>query len=256
MDMHHVSLLEHRVYTMPKVGLGIESIEDIVATHPEGQRFVAAISDGATQAFAAARWAHLLVEQFVMHPRISVISQAWLDPIKDAYRAQVDFAALPWHALKKAGHGSFATLLGLVIDRSRCRYRAIAVGDSCLVTLDGTVPKPLVEVFPRYLVDAAAFTNSPDLVATNPAYNARLPQIQQNTGWKSLPQRATFLLMTDALAAWFVSAHSRGEKPWERITNLRSDDEFAHLVISLREAGDLRDDDTTLLIVQVSEDDP
>lgn len=238
---------------VPKVGMDDASIEDAIASHQTDERFVAAIADGATQAFAAARWARLLVEHFASRPRVSRVSQTWLNPAKEAYRAQIDFAQLPWHALEKASRGSFSTLLGLVIDRARRRYRAISVGDSCLVVVDGSALTTRVRVFPPNLSDTAAFTNNPYLIATNPPYNARLMQMQYHMrAWRSLPAPATFLLMTDALAAWVMGTDGPRQNRWDRLTGLHSHDEFVSLVVDERQAGHMRDDDTTLLLVHVS----
>ena len=82
-----------------------------------------------------------------------------------------------------------------------------------------------------------------------------------------------FLLMTDALAKWFLLQTERMEKPWrpigqffraEQDTTKGIKDEnrnetggappathFADWVERLRDQGDLRNDDVTLLVIQM-----
>ena len=69
-----------------------------------------------------------------------------------------------------------------------------------------------------------------------------------------LPGDCLFL-MTDALAQWFLYAHEQGRRPWEAVAPLldpsRPEDAFAAWVGGLRAGGGLRDDDVTLLGIEV-----
>ena len=57
------------------------------------------------------------------------------------------------------------------------------------------------------------------------------------------------LFATDALARWFLAQCEAGEKPWETLCALRSQADFDALVMRLRQAHVMRNDDVTLVIV-------
>ena len=58
-----------------------------------------------------------------------------------------------------------------------------------------------------------------------------------------------FLLMTDALAQWFLASWEHGAIPWAELVKLEGEDAFGKFVLPLRQEGRLRNDDTTLVIV-------
>ncbi len=60
--------------------------------------------------------------------------------------------------------------------------------------------------------------------------------------------------MTDALAAWFLAQAEQGERPWSIIRDLDTCDqanEFADVVSDLRTSRLLRNDDVTLIRIDV-----
>jgi hypothetical protein len=60
----------------------------------------------------------------------------------------------------------------------------------------------------------------------------------------------TFLLMTDALAHWFLMQHEAGSKPWVALDKLCTQEDFALFIAHLRQERAIRNDDTSLLIVR------
>jgi hypothetical protein len=205
-----------------------------------------AISDGATDALYSGQWADALARTFCRRPRRR-LTAAWLRPLSVAFRQSFDIATLPWYAQEKAGRGAFATLLGVTIDLRRRTYRAVAVGDSCLVA----IRQDAVDlVFPHQLARPDAFGMRPYLVGSNPTFNERLAVVQA-TLHDSLPSgKSTFLLMTDALAAWFMRRWIAGDRPWRQLTEICQQTEFAAFVEEARRDG-LRNDDVTLLRVDL-----
>jgi len=56
------------------------------------------------------------------------------------------------------------------------------------------------------------------------------------------------LLMTDALAAWFLKRHEAGEKPWKALGDLRNNQDFSEFIEKQRTTASMRNDDVTLVI--------
>jgi hypothetical protein len=112
----------------------------------------------------------------------------------------------------------------------------------------------LLAAFP--LSTAAEFTNRPFLVGSQPRHNVRVAQAVRSVHgpWEDGDQ---FVLMTDALAAWFLAAYEAGEQPMHVLEGFSMPDgaaEFAAWVAALRTAHQLRNDDTTLVRVIVAHD--
>jgi predicted RNase H-like nuclease len=60
------------------------------------------------------------------------------------------------------------------------------------------------------------------------------------------------LLMTDALAQWFLVETELGRRPWAALAKLGTPEQFAAFVDFLRAGGALRNDDVTLVSVEVA----
>jgi hypothetical protein len=237
--------LRWRALRVPKSDHSAAEIEDAWAADPAAGRF--AVADGASESAYAGLWARLLAEGFVAARRPRDFA-GWLDGPRDRWAAAVMGPELPWYGEIKRAEGAFATLLGLDVrpptpGRPGCWWAA-AVGDTCLVRVrEGR----LTLAFP---VDQSAdFGNEPRLIGSRGGSPAA-------TEYARGPLRGgdCLLLMTDALAQWFLQAHERGRRPWEAVTPLlsagRAESAFAAWVEGLRAAGDLRDDDVTLLAIE------
>lgn len=202
-----------------------------------------AIADGATDAMFSGRWARLLVEQYVQRPRQRLRS-SWLAPASKTLRQSFDIGSLPWYAQEKAGRGAFATLFGLSIDLQRRQFRTVSVGDSCLAIVH---ENGHVEVVPPVFSDPAAFGNTPPLLSSNPLFNEQLIDDQKTFRRVLRRRQTTFLLMTDALAAWFSASLQRDGVPWKTLVTIENNDAFAAFVGQRRASGEMRNDDVTLV---------
>ncbi|MGN6561089.1 MAG: hypothetical protein ACTHMU_00365 [Thermomicrobiales bacterium] len=256
-----------RAFRLPKAGNSADEYEDAHATGPDGAAeldvFRCAVADGATETSFAGRWARLLAEGYCAGRFADAPLAKALAPLQAAWHTEIDGLALPWYAEEKARQGAFAALAGLTLigkdGASGGEWSALAAGDSCLFQVRG---EELLVAFP--LTASSAFTNQPALLATESARNmvfsgdsdAAMPALQRAASdWQ--PGDA-FYLLTDALACWFLAAHERGDRPWVALdafgwAGAAADRAFAGWIAARRAAGDLRNDDVTLLRVVVGE---
>ncbi len=236
----------------PKRGHAPEEYEDAGRGEPRRGRF--AVADGASESAFARAWAMLLVEGFVDSPLAQPRPlEEWLPPLQEQWLREADTGALPWYAEAKLQEGAFATFLGLVIESTgvlhwrRMVWRALAVGDSCLFHVSAG---QLVRNFP--LQHSAEFGNTPWLVGSRPEAPQRLQQWQRTAAGDCRAGDSLWLL-TDALAQWFLRQVEQGARPWDELEPLRANPEpepaFARWLEGLRDRGEIRNDDVTLLAV-------
>ena len=237
----------------PKAGNSPEEYED--AFRVDAARI--AVSDGASESAFAREWATALVKAFVDQPpeTCGLTEESlneWLAPAQEQWRGCVPWDRIPWHGEAKARAGAFATLLGLTVeaapdDPERLSWRALAVGDSCLFVVRGG---RLSLSFP--LDDAAQFDNNPALICSNPDNAGDLWEGVRKHGGEC-EAGDLFILATDALACWFLAQNAAGEKPWETLLAL-GPAEWDAWVEEQRREGLMRNDDTTLVVIEVVQD--
>jgi hypothetical protein len=267
-----------RVYSnafcAPKSGSTAAEYEDAYWLRGEGEHVRRshryAIADGATESSLAGDWARLLVHTFGQssHLRLSgAVMRAratWPRHLQDyvALREQKG-APLQWYEEPKLQRGAFATLLtldlldrpaadALATERTRTEisvgpWHAAAVGDSCLFQVRGDV---LVNAFP--ITDSASFGCAPPLIPTS-ALRASVLRKNIRTAVGTWLLDDSFYLGTDAISSWFLQAYESGGKPWEQLRDLGTQDadDFASFVRELRSQGRLRNDDVTLIRVDI-----
>ena len=181
--------------------------------------------------------------------------QSWTDrlpALQAKWQVAVGQGPLPWYVQNKFLRGAFATFLGLTIsaaDEGTVRWRAVAVGDACMLH---TRAGQLLDVFP--LSRSEQFDNYPNLVGsrlTADYVRDKLSVHACGDAWTD----DRFWLMTDALAQWSLAQHETGNPPWETMESLRlspeGDAEFERWIEATRDAGSLRNDDVTLLAIIV-----
>ncbi|NTX03789.1 MULTISPECIES: protein phosphatase 2C domain-containing protein [unclassified Myxococcus] len=220
----------------------------------EGEVLHVAVADGATESLFSGLWARLLAGEFAegRMGEPSALLQA-LPGLQRRWHADVGSRDLPWYAREKLLEGAFATLMGVRLEAARGgdavgTWTALAVGDSCLFQVRGD---RLVRSFP--LETAASFGSRPFLVSTQSGQNARVGEAVRTEVGDVRPGDI-LLLMTDALAHWFLSEHERGGAPWLALPTGTSEDlpvSFARFVDGLRTNKVIRNDDVTLLRVTV-----
>jgi hypothetical protein len=233
---------------LPKRGHAVEEYEDAHAGDGGSGRF--AVADGAAESSFAGLWARLLVENFV-RPATPVPENDWLAPLRESWARAVGGRELPWYAETKVQEGAFATFLGLVVEPGtgrggKGRWRAVAVGDSCVFHTGGG---RLRRAFP--VRRARQFGDAPWLVGSRLTPGGRpVKEMRARGSWRGGDR---LWLMTDALAHWFLRQHEARNRPWEALEALVEKPEppaaFARWVEELRDRHELRNDDITIQIV-------
>lgn len=261
-----------QVYWLPKDGNTLDEYEDAYGCSLETLQF--AIADGATESTFAEIWSSILTRQFVSDPpkdfppsTESLIE--WLSPLQKEWHCNINWDHLPWYAEEKARGGAYATLLGIRFlegeeeasqpkggffkklgglfmndEEEGHRWQAITFGDSNLFHIRNNT---LLRAWP--INKSADFDSRPVLICSNPKKNHSLwPTVATLEG--DYEPRDVFLLATDALAKWFLERCEKGEQPWRRLLSMKSDDDFSSMVDKLRAQKHLKNDDTTLIILE------
>ena len=127
-------------------------------------------------------------------------------------------------------------------------WRAVALGDSCLVQRRGG---EVLNAFPLSSHDE--FNSTPPLVPSSGGQReAALARLVEREG-RAEPGD-TFLLMTDALSAWYFGASARRDPRAEEFDSLLAASEnnsLSRLIRGERAAARMRDDDVAALRVEV-----
>ena len=229
---------------------GADGCDDAVAAAParEGVPFRCAVADGASESSFSGLWAELLVRAHAAGCLRARRFREDLLPLRAEWRRQVSARPLPWYAEAKVAEGAFAAFVGLAVGVRAARpwWQATALGDSCLFHVRAD---RLLCAFP--VTTSRAFRRRPVLLATNP--RGHEAGIRRTGGTWEVDD--VFLLMTDALAAWFLQAHERGANPWREVLDLDTRDgpSFREWVASLRAQRALRNDDVALIRAQVAD---
>ncbi|MGA9994755.1 MAG: hypothetical protein WBP93_05030, partial [Pyrinomonadaceae bacterium] len=224
--------------------------EDAVGVNTEALRY--AIADGATEAFDAGRWAERLASEWVKTQGALTIEDfgAWLAEQGSWLHASWDGRTLSWFAEEKARVGSFAAFVGVEFDLSvdAPRWKAIALGDSCLIHLRGGV---VCSAFP--LSDHQSFNSAPVLVPSLSSFQeTALKQAVADSG--TLEQGDVVLLLSDAAAAWYLKLSLERDaalKDLDALLKASATDALEKLFEEERRAGRIKDDDVAILRIAV-----
>lgn len=240
-----------RQFVIPKEGSTAEECEDAVAFDAGSLRF--AVADGATEAFDARRWAARLAAEWVGAVRAPLTAREfgpWLKEQGEWLHASWEGRKLSWYAEEKRRAGSYAAFVGLRLEASgrRMSWRALALGDSCLVHRRGG------EVLDSFPLDShEAFTSTPSLVPSSEhSREAALSRLVEREG-RAEPGD-TFLLMTDALSAWYLETSARRDPCAEEFDSLLAASEngpLSELVRRERAAARMKDDDVAVVRIEV-----
>ncbi len=235
------------VLWLPKDDEYLGEYQDACCLHPDGGRF--ALADGASNSYDSQKWAAHLTQRFVqdaqeLGDRASVIK--WLS--RRARQWQVDLPAeATWFHQDAARDGSFATLLGVALERETganavgLSWRAVALGDTCMFHVRRST---LVSAFPLSRVES--FGVRPSLAPSDENLVRGISADIALVAGRLLPGEHLFLA-TDALAKWLISlTDERSSRAWRLLADIDSV-LFAGLVRDLQSSGMMESDDVTLV---------
>lgn len=238
---------------VPRAGSTVAQYEDAFYPPADGPRHARrlrfAVADGASESMLAGLWAGLLVRTWCKArrrrlPQILDLAKAAWDVELAAYLEDRDRNDRPIQWFEEPGleKGAFATLLGVAFATTSATagtWEATAIGDSCLFQVRGG---ELLSAFPSK--SSSEFDSTPKLVPSR----ADAPAADAERGdWHT---GDTFVLATDAVAAWFLREYEHGGAPWDELASLEPAG-FPSWVAARRRQRALRNDDVTVLRIEV-----
>ena len=231
---------------LPKADCSPSDCEDSIAIDIPRLRF--AIADGATEGFDSRRWARYLTRAWVSPSSGTLDTFDFIDRVRalgERLEEKWTGRQLPWYLEEKATGGAFAAFLGLQITPD-WTWSAVALGDSCLIIeRDRTVE----QAFP--ISSADAFSSRPILVASNPDKDAAKQVLCLGQG--VCLSGDVFLLMSDALACWYLGhAASSRDLLGEFHSALGDTSAFSTLIERERTLRRLRNDDVAVVKLVLS----
>ena len=262
------------VFWLPKVGAAEAEYEDAYwygpdegSTDDDPQFLRVIVADGASESMLAGRWAQHLTTVFGLSPAsigaeagfIAAYQQAAAGWETELARYKQERATrnspIQWYEEPGLARGAYSTLLAVEFrlepDGEGAYWTAAALGDSCLFIVRGG---ELRDAIP--MSRSADFGNQPALLSSG-GLDAEVLSRHLHVRTGDLAAGDTCYLATDALSAWFLRMVETGEakdEPWRPLQELDDidQDEFKELIGKLRGDGVIRDDDTTLVRVDIS----
>lgn len=244
-------------FSVPKAGNSEAENDD--GHYPQGPLesradvFRCAVADGATESSFSGPLARSLANFYRLGRLTPKLWDHSISTLRARWTRQISAKPLPWYAQEKVEHGAFAALVGLTIrgvpvHGNDGTWNATAVGDCCLAHVRGD---RILHQFP--LDHAVEFNSRPYLIASRADRNVDLAtHIRTASGKWHVDD--TFFLMSDALACWFSQEREKGLQPWTVLRDIDTEGDqtdFNHLIESLRSAGKIKNDDVTLVRIDV-----
>ena len=220
----------------------------------DAHRGIAAIADGVSSSMFARRWAQILTRAIVedpgdvLDPRDPERVDAWLTPRREAWAATIDEATLAWHQKTKLRDGAFSTLLWMSLipadEAGTYHLTAHGIGDCLLLHVrDG-------ESLASFPFDSADQFNqeTPALCSINPAGD---PPPPIETFETDCQVGDLIVLCSDAFGAWALAQQESGSPlDWDALWQ-QSQEDWSSEIQTLRDKGQIRFDDTTVVMLKL-----
>jgi hypothetical protein len=244
--------LQLRYHITAKLGCAPEECEDALGLNLEARSF--AVTDGATEAFAAGQWAKHLAHKWALsevRPLEPHDFRAWVAAQGGIWHDGWKDRKLPWYAEAKERDGSFAAFVGVKLDELPvARWRALALGDACLFHRHDD---KMVRALP---LDAAdKFNATPQLVPSRPELHEKAFK-KTLVAAEELRLGDVLWLASDAAAAWLLRAWEAHDPLAAQLEEMLCDkraDELNELLTHQRQAGAMTNDDVALVRIEILE---
>ena len=213
-----------------------------------------AISDGVSISFFSEIWSKILTHRYVENSTpldgnfLTQCQKEWQKNIIEIIK-QPD---VKWFVKAKYNKKEFAaaTFIGLQLLEEEQKWTVQSIGDSFLFF----IPKDCsdfdkITTYPNE--KGFVFDNYPNYLASigNNHRGKRHISTKKNL------EEGTFILMTDAIAEWFVKELKEDvQGAVNLLSNIESQEHFLQIVQEKRLDDSLKNDDTTILIIEVIED--
>ena len=237
-------------FVLPKTGLLLSECEDATALSLRQGRFC--VSDGATEAYDSRRWARMLTRCWAVsgHLLTKEEFEPWLAILGERLQRRWSRKTLPWYAEEKARGGAFATFVGIAFIPSEDRlvWQAVALGDSCLVRVQN---RAIVTALP--ISEPEDFGYHPTLIPSNVQRQRGIGE-QFTIASGNVSRQDSFLLLTDAIAAWYLRMSSEDPVRIDEMAQLLDANDsigFERFVERERANKSLRNDDMAVLRITI-----
>ena len=229
-----------------------EANEDFFFWEDKGK--ACAMSDGASDSFDSQTWARILCQSFTqIYNQVPSVTlkqesiQLVLNVARPFFEKQAKEKTQSWSKQLAANRGNFASLLGVIEERDYIWL--LAVGDSIAAWIDTRMQLKtfIVRKSPEFL-------KNPILLGSIPSTDSLLFGDEKNR-WgcirlaKADMKPRKLFLMTDALGHHLLSQYEKNKPlPLDALSKMNQSD-FQNWVLSQRQAGTLRKDDTTFALL-------
>jgi serine/threonine protein phosphatase PrpC len=242
-------------FTLPKIGEEEQTIQDRFASNLDGS--LVAIADGAGSSLYPSKWADILVTTFCQSSgdpieKMKKSHEEWLKPLQEEWRqyylAQVSDPNRKWWqgGSQIKDHGS-ATFIGLSLQHFKNleegRWQAAAIGDSCLFKLDNKTKR--LQTFP--IQSSQEFKSTTKCFRSLSEYPSFSPRFEEGEFEKG----DIFLLATDAVAQGILVDYENKGQDWREFFVLQEKENFAKLIMRLRDRNLIKNDDTTIVLIRI-----
>ncbi len=230
-------------WSAPKEFAHPQSNEDALTCVADESR--AAVFDGATESFAARRWARLLKKTWTEDPT------TFLEVATREYDSHEPPSQQSWMHSAAAERGSFATMAA--VQAVTGGLIGTLVGDSCILLVHGS---RIIESFPY--TTSEEFTSAPDALATAPQARENARTAVRVGTWNipvELGSAAQVVLATDAVAEWLLVGDDATRRArLELAQGINDPLQWEELVVSERASGAMHVDDSTIMILNIDAD--
>lgn len=244
-------IIQYKAFILPHLGDPYRLCADRFSIGEKEKAF--AISDGVGNSLFPEVWAKSLCDDYVQTPgnficdnclcREKELIEYWKKKRDEQVQSfSADELFIYEMGLSKADFAA-ATFVGLCL--SDDKWFCWALGDSYLGILDKdyNIVKRIASMAGK------PFDNYPEYFASKKGLNNGVPI--SDSGF--IKDGRFFILMTDAISDWFFSDERTTEQR-KALLDIETHEEYCTFIGGLRSKGELKDDDTTIVVLTLDDD--